>query len=431
MADGQLVDGDRSRHVRGTRAIRTTTVTAVSIVAAVAAFASYRHMRAVALEHGEDAMTSAVLPLSVDGLIVAASMTMLADRRAGRGRGGLSYLMLALGACASLAANMLHAEPSLAARIIAGWPPLALLGSYELLMRQIHPDAAPRTLPRLSIPGQRHPVLPTPQAQPAAPSPSADPAPPPTATLPAADTVSSPAAVSSPATPSSTALTAVPTPLSPSAPAPLSPSSAGGVPASSVPSAPPSQGATPVLSAPTADGAHDEARRDGAAGHASPDDASPGDASPGDASPGDVVPAGVPAAAPAGPVTLPVPYEITEVDHLATTIPLATLAPGGEPGAGSPAAVVSMDPTAKRAAIVRALGDAGGSATAAVAILATQGITVSKSWVYQVRRETAPAQPALAPGGEPSSGVAGKALRGRHRGLAPDHRRAAASVAAS
>jgi hypothetical protein len=367
MADGQHGDDDRPDGVRGARAIRTTTVTAVSIVAAVAAFASYRHMRAVALEHGEDAITAAALPLSVDGLIVAASMTMLADRRAGRGRGGLSYLMLALGACASLAANMLHAEPSIAARIIAGWPPLALLGSYELLMRQIHPDAAPRALPRLSIPGQRRPSAadpPTPQAT--APAPTA--APP----------------VPAPPVPAASPIDGAPAPV-------VSP-----------------QDTRPATASPT-NGPHHAAPREAATEGAAGDAVAGGSAQ---------------AAASTGPAAPPSSEEPTGADDLARTIPLVTVQLGDDPATRSPVLEAPMDPAAKRAAIVRALDDAGGSATGAVEILATRGITVSRSWVYQVRRDTAPA-----PGGEAPSGITAVTLRGRRRGLAPDHLRASAAAA--
>ncbi len=158
MDGGQPMSEGRSSGVRAERAIRITTVVAVAVVAA---FVSYRHMRGVAMAHGEDPMTAAVLPFSVDGLIVAASMAMLAERRAGRNRSWLSYVLLALGACASLLANVLHAEPTFTARIIAGWPPLALLGSYELLMRQIHPTArrsAEDPVTTVPIPLQRGPA---------------------------------------------------------------------------------------------------------------------------------------------------------------------------------------------------------------------------------------------------------------------------------
>ena len=41
------------------------------------------------------------------------------------------------GSVASLAANVAVAEPTTTGRVIAAWPSFALIGSYELLMRQI------------------------------------------------------------------------------------------------------------------------------------------------------------------------------------------------------------------------------------------------------------------------------------------------------
>ena len=46
-------------------------------------------------------------------------------------------MALLLGLGASLAANVAAAEPTLAGRLVAAWPPLGLLLSYELLMQQI------------------------------------------------------------------------------------------------------------------------------------------------------------------------------------------------------------------------------------------------------------------------------------------------------
>ncbi len=121
----------------GDRWIRLATVIAVLGVAGIAAVVSYRHMRAVAILHGEDPTNAAVIPLSVDGLIIAASMTMLADSRAHRHRSWLAYALLTLASAASLAANVMHAQPDLAARVIAAWPSAALIGAYELLTAQI------------------------------------------------------------------------------------------------------------------------------------------------------------------------------------------------------------------------------------------------------------------------------------------------------
>lgn len=52
-------------------------------VAGVAAVASFRHMRGLATTYGEDTLTANTLPLSVDGLIVVASIALitLADQR--------------------------------------------------------------------------------------------------------------------------------------------------------------------------------------------------------------------------------------------------------------------------------------------------------------------------------------------------------------
>jgi hypothetical protein len=115
--------------------VRRITTWAVLAVAAVAAIASYEHMRALAALAGED-WRAWLLPISVDGLAVAASMTMLVRRRAGQRAGVLPWVALLLGLGASLAANVAAAEPTLVGRLVAAWPPVGLLLSYELLMQQ-------------------------------------------------------------------------------------------------------------------------------------------------------------------------------------------------------------------------------------------------------------------------------------------------------
>jgi hypothetical protein len=69
-------------------------------------------------------------------LAVAASMTMLVRRRAGQPAGVLCWVALLLGLGASLAANVAAAEPTVVGRLVAAWPPVGLLLSYELLMQQ-------------------------------------------------------------------------------------------------------------------------------------------------------------------------------------------------------------------------------------------------------------------------------------------------------
>lgn len=47
-----------------------------------------------------------------------------------------------IGSVASLAANVAVAEPTVMGRAIAAWPSFALIGAYELLMRQIRGAAS-------------------------------------------------------------------------------------------------------------------------------------------------------------------------------------------------------------------------------------------------------------------------------------------------
>jgi hypothetical protein len=91
----------------------------------VAAAVSYEHMRALAVEAGEG-WRSWLLPISVDGLAVVALVTIGRARRSGQPV-GLAWLALSLALAASLAANVAAAEPTAAGRVMAAWPPVALL----------------------------------------------------------------------------------------------------------------------------------------------------------------------------------------------------------------------------------------------------------------------------------------------------------------
>jgi len=116
-------------------ATRVVTVAAVLLVAAVAAVVSYAHMREVAERAGEG-WRALLLPLSVDGLVVAGSMVLLTRRRAGLPGGRLAWCALLGGVGASLAANIAAAEPTVTARMVASWPALAFAVAFELLLQQ-------------------------------------------------------------------------------------------------------------------------------------------------------------------------------------------------------------------------------------------------------------------------------------------------------
>jgi Protein of unknown function (DUF2637)/DNA methylase len=79
-------------------ASRVTTASVLA-VAGVAAVASYEHMRGLAVLAGED-WRAWLLPVSVDGRAVAASMTMLVRRRASHRVGALPWVVGVGAGCA-------------------------------------------------------------------------------------------------------------------------------------------------------------------------------------------------------------------------------------------------------------------------------------------------------------------------------------------
>jgi Protein of unknown function (DUF2637) len=126
---GQL---GRSPTGQGDYLVRCVTTASVSLLALIAAVVSYGHMHALVSSHDEGPLAAALIPLSVDGMIVTSSMSLLLDSRRG-GRGGiLPWALLIVGALASLGANIAVAEPTIVGRIIAAWPSFALTASYEL-----------------------------------------------------------------------------------------------------------------------------------------------------------------------------------------------------------------------------------------------------------------------------------------------------------
>jgi hypothetical protein len=112
------------------------TVAVVAVVATIAGAISYGHMHDWASANGEPSWRALLFPLSVDGLLIAASVVLLADSRAKRPADKLAYVLVVVASLVSVTANVAHDWVSRIAEIsIAGWPPLALVGSYELLMR--------------------------------------------------------------------------------------------------------------------------------------------------------------------------------------------------------------------------------------------------------------------------------------------------------
>lgn len=102
-------------------------------VLGVAAALSYSHMRALVLAAGGEPWQATLWPLSVDGLLVVALVTLQRARREG-GSTAAAWAALVAALAASLAANVASAQPTALGRFVAAWPPLALL-AIEVLGR--------------------------------------------------------------------------------------------------------------------------------------------------------------------------------------------------------------------------------------------------------------------------------------------------------
>jgi Protein of unknown function (DUF2637) len=113
----------------------------MALLALIAGTVSYLHMHRLVALHGQPGWVASLTPLSVDGMIVAASATLFAESRAGRRGAVLPWALLVAGSVASLAANVAVAEPTLTGRVIAAWPSFALTASWELLTRQVRRSA--------------------------------------------------------------------------------------------------------------------------------------------------------------------------------------------------------------------------------------------------------------------------------------------------
>jgi hypothetical protein len=133
------------------------------VVAAVAAYSSYAHQRHFALVGGADQVSAALWPLSVDGLVVLASLGLVRAQSSTTTRARLAlWVAFLLGVAVSLAANI-AAAPVLGWQpvLVAGWPPLALLLAVELVVHsrsqdqtetvQTQPETTPVTEPAPAI----------------------------------------------------------------------------------------------------------------------------------------------------------------------------------------------------------------------------------------------------------------------------------------
>jgi hypothetical protein len=114
------------------------TAAAVLLVSAIAAVVSYVHIDHLAVTHGQPALAGALLPLSIDGTVAAASLAMLRAARCGRRTPGLARFMLGLSVAATLAANVAYGLPfGPVGALVSGWPAVAFVGSAEMALGMV------------------------------------------------------------------------------------------------------------------------------------------------------------------------------------------------------------------------------------------------------------------------------------------------------
>jgi hypothetical protein len=130
-ADGYSTNATRSID----RAIRLSTAAAVLAVAGIAAYVSYWHAYAVVRAHGESGITARLEPATIDGLVYANSMVVLYAARHRIPVPSLARWLLGLGIAATLTANMAQGwSHGPVGAVVAAWPAVSLVGSYELLV---------------------------------------------------------------------------------------------------------------------------------------------------------------------------------------------------------------------------------------------------------------------------------------------------------
>lgn len=121
---------------------RPVTLLSVGVVAAVAAVVSYAHMYEVA-EFAGEGWRAVLLPLSVDGLVVAASLAAWQAKRRDEPVPGMTALSLTVGLLVSVAANVAvpflpetpEALPGGFSAVVAAWPAVALALAFEQLLK--------------------------------------------------------------------------------------------------------------------------------------------------------------------------------------------------------------------------------------------------------------------------------------------------------
>lgn len=132
-------------------------VTGTILLALGAFWLSFTHLRDLAVLSGVPVGQAWMWPLIVDGVILEATISVVALRNAGRAARRFAWLLLGAGAGVSVAANITHAVvaadtrvPVLIAALVASVPPLVLLAMTHLTV-ELTRNTTPTTTREPSI----------------------------------------------------------------------------------------------------------------------------------------------------------------------------------------------------------------------------------------------------------------------------------------
>lgn len=151
---GMITDPVLARRVDRIRRASTTGVLAL----AVGGFSmSYGSLHGLALAEGVPASLAWLWPLIVDGFIVVASLAVLhavLERRSSV----YPWCLVLVFSAISVGFNVLHAAPTPVARLVGAVPPLALVLSFELFMRQVRAALEPSIAAAHTIDERAEPI---------------------------------------------------------------------------------------------------------------------------------------------------------------------------------------------------------------------------------------------------------------------------------
>jgi hypothetical protein len=118
------------------RTLRTLTWLLVGAIALIAFAVSFEAISAYAVQVGAFPRSLRwCAPLLVDAFTVAACLVILARSRDGD-RAVYAWSLVVVASSVSVALNVAHAPPHIAARLVASLPPAALLAALELAMSE-------------------------------------------------------------------------------------------------------------------------------------------------------------------------------------------------------------------------------------------------------------------------------------------------------